>query len=108
MSANERYILFVSRNSPASARAVAALPKVKAEALGASAVVEIVDVAASPEIADAHRIVATPTLLRIYPPPAKRIVGDLTDATLVRSVMSQPRLEDGHAKRASSEPREER
>lgn len=108
MSANERYLLFVSRSSPASARAIAALPKVTAEALGPGAIVDVVDVSEAPADADAYRIVATPTLVRIHPPPAKRIVGDLTDAALVRSVMSQPRLEDGHAKPRSSEPREER
>jgi circadian clock protein KaiB len=108
LSSNERYILFVSRSSPASARAIAALPKVRAEAFGVGAIVDVVDVASDAARADEYRILATPTLVRVAPLPAKRIVGDLADANLVRSVMTPPRLEDGHPKRPRADFPEER
>lgn len=37
------------------------------------------DVVASPEIAEADRILATPTLVKRLPPPLRRVIGDLSD-----------------------------
>ncbi|MCI0708837.1 MAG: circadian clock KaiB family protein [Chloroflexi bacterium] len=39
---------------------------------------EVVDVAENPELAEADGILATPTLIRLEPLPAVRIVGDLS------------------------------
>ena len=33
----------------------------------------------SPEIAEQHRILATPTLVKELPPPLRRVIGDLSD-----------------------------
>jgi circadian clock protein KaiB len=45
--------------------------------------VVIVDVLESPQMAEDERILATPTLIRELPPPARRIIGDLSDAAQV-------------------------
>jgi len=41
--------------------------------------VEIIDVLEQPEIAETHRILATPTLIKELPPPLRRVIGDLSD-----------------------------
>ncbi len=40
---------------------------------------EVIDVFEHPEQAEAERILATPTLVRVRPPPLRRLVGDLSD-----------------------------
>jgi circadian clock protein KaiB len=43
-----------------------------------------VDLVAEPERADEHRILATPTLVRLSPAPVRKLIGDLSDAPRVR------------------------
>jgi circadian clock protein KaiB len=45
---------------------------------------EVVDLVAEPERADEHRILATPTLVRLAPAPVRKLIGDLSDAERVR------------------------
>lgn len=44
---------------------------------------EIIDLIDSPELAEQDRILATPTLLKVAPPPAKRIIGDFSNKKMV-------------------------
>jgi len=41
--------------------------------------ITIVDVLEQPEMAEAHKIIATPTLIKTSPRPLRRIIGDLSD-----------------------------
>jgi circadian clock protein KaiB len=43
----------------------------------------VIDVLEQPELAEADKILATPTLIRILPPPLRRIIGDLSDTQKV-------------------------
>lgn len=67
--------------------------------------VTVVDILESPEEAEQERIVATPLLIRVSPPPQKRLFGDLSD---VRVVLSELDLwDDGSSeslRAASSTP----
>lgn len=47
--------------------------------LGSDVEVEVVDVIERPEAAEEHGVLATPMLERVAPPPALRVVGDLSD-----------------------------
>ena len=40
---------------------------------------KIIDVLERPDLAEQDRILATPTLVKVSPAPAKRIIGDLSD-----------------------------
>ncbi|MGH7184568.1 MAG: circadian clock KaiB family protein [Nitrospiraceae bacterium] len=40
---------------------------------------EVIDLYQQPALAAAHQIIATPTLLKSYPPPLRRLIGDLSD-----------------------------
>ncbi|MFE6892640.1 circadian clock KaiB family protein [Streptomyces sp. NPDC057694] len=41
--------------------------------------VTVIDVVDRPELAEEHRILATPTVIRIAPLPQRRVIGDLSD-----------------------------
>ena len=40
---------------------------------------EIIDVLKQPQLAADEKILATPTIMKVLPPPLKRVIGDLTD-----------------------------
>lgn len=40
---------------------------------------EVIDAAEQPGLAEEQRILATPTVLRLAPPPQRRVIGDLSD-----------------------------
>lgn len=40
---------------------------------------EIIDVLQQPSLAEREHILATPTLIRVYPTPVRRIIGDLSN-----------------------------
>ena len=74
-----RLRLFVAGETPRSFRAVSNLRAICAEYLGEDFELEIIDVLLRPDLADDARILATPTLLKISPAPARRVIGDLSD-----------------------------
>jgi circadian clock protein KaiB len=40
---------------------------------------KVIDVLKNPQLAEEDKILATPTLSKILPPPVRKIIGDLTD-----------------------------
>lgn len=86
---NDRYSfrLFVAGESLRSQRAAANLRSLCAAALGDGFEIEVVDVLERPELAESERIIATPTVLRLFPPPARRVVGDLSDFELAAAAL---------------------
>lgn len=40
---------------------------------------EIVDVVKRPDLVEQARVIATPTVVRMAPPPQRRVIGDLSD-----------------------------
>jgi circadian clock protein KaiB len=51
---------------------------------------DVVDVLADPEQAETARILTTPTLVRLDPPPTRRVTGDLSDHAAVLQGLSLP------------------
>lgn len=45
--------------------------------------IEVIDVLERPELAEEARVLATPTVIRVLPPPARRVIGDLTETERV-------------------------
>lgn len=41
--------------------------------------IDVVDVTEQPELAEQHRILATPAVLRLSPLPRRQVIGDLSD-----------------------------
>ena len=45
--------------------------------------IEVIDVRERPELTEEDKVLATPTLIRRWPPPVRKVIGDLSDAALV-------------------------
>src|SRR4051812_31744478 len=71
--------LFISGRVGRSQLAVQNLHRLCEEALPGRYDLEVIDVLEEPQRAEDHLILATPTVLREAPPPARRIIGDLSD-----------------------------
>jgi circadian clock protein KaiB len=71
--------LYVSGQTQRSLRAAANLRRLCEQYLEDGYELTLIDVHDQPELAEAANILATPATVRISPPPASRIVGDLSD-----------------------------
>lgn len=78
--------LCVSGMTPRSREAVRNVTQICQEYLDGHYQLEVIDLYQQPALAATHHIIATPTLLKNYPPPLRRLIGDLSDteATLRR------------------------
>ncbi len=79
--AGRKYVLklYVTGQTPNAIRAISNLKKLMAEELKGIYELQIIDVIKNPQLAEDHKILATPTLARVLPEPIRRIIGDLSD-----------------------------
>lgn len=75
--------LYVADSAPNSIKAIANIEAICKEYLPAGYKLEIIDVLEFPQRALADGIVVTPSLTKISPSPAARIVGNLSDRSSV-------------------------
>ena len=75
--------LYIADNAPNSLRAVANLAAICKEHLGNNFKLEIIDVLEYPLRALADGILVTPSLTKVSPSPAAKIVGNLSDKSSV-------------------------
>ena len=75
--------LFITGQTIRSGRAIANLRRICEKELGTEYELIIIDVLERPQAAEDEKILATPTLIKEYPPPIRRIIGDLTDTKQV-------------------------
>lgn len=71
--------LYVSGATPSSTRARAHLQSWMQRSGSPGVLLEVIDVRERPDLAEAERVLATPTLIRHMPLPRRKIVGDLSD-----------------------------
>ena len=74
--------LYVVGGTHASERALGALDGLRA-VLDEASSLEVVDLREAPHLAEEERILATPLLVRLDPPPVRRVAGDLSDPVRV-------------------------
>lgn len=82
MSASEKtYVLklYISGDMPSSDRALKMLNNILEKDFEGEYALQVIDVRENPQLAEEDKILATPTLTRVLPPPTRRIVGDLSD-----------------------------
>ncbi len=72
--------LYISGLTPRSTRAVETVRQLCDRHLRGRYRLEVVDVYQHPEQARRDQVVATPTLIKLMPPPIRRFIGDLSDA----------------------------
>ena len=75
----QKFRLYIVNRTPRSLLALANLKKIREKYLGCETDVEVVDLRQKPHLAKEHQIVGIPTLVRVFPKSAKRVVGDLSD-----------------------------
>ncbi|GAB4495103.1 MAG: hypothetical protein OHK0052_01770 [Anaerolineales bacterium] len=74
-----RFTLYIAGQSPPSIAARENLTRLCAAVAHTVCEITVIDVFAEPEQAESARILATPTLIKHFPLPERRIIGDLTD-----------------------------
>lgn len=74
-----RLRLFITGRTSHSLRAIENLRKICESKLAGSYEVEVIDVLEYPRLAEEEKIIATPTLVKSRPEPARKIIGDLSD-----------------------------
>jgi len=90
MALSQGYVLrlFVCGHSAATERTLQILHQLLECSLGHPYSLKVIDIFKHPEQAEANQISATPTLIRIWPQPVRRIVGDLDDIQKVLQVLA--------------------
>ena len=85
MSPRKTYILklYVAGNTPNSMRALKTLRNILETEFRGVYALKVIDVLKNPQLAEEDKILATPTLSKILPPPVRRIIGDLSDRVRV-------------------------
>ena len=81
MSPRKTYILklYVAGNTPNSMRALKTLRNILETEFKGVYALKVIDVLKNPQLAEEDKILPTPTLSKILPPPVRRIIGDLSD-----------------------------
>lgn len=71
--------LYVTGKTANSQRAIRNLKDVLENESKDLYTLKVIDVLKNPELAEEDKILATPTLTKILPPPVRKIIGDLSD-----------------------------
>lgn len=75
--------LYVAGHTARTRTAIADLRRLCREELDGRYEIQVIDVLEHPELAEAERILATPTLIKQLPLPVRRVIGDLSDSERV-------------------------
>jgi circadian clock protein KaiB len=70
--------LFITGSTPRSARAISNIRKICEEYLEGRYDLEIVDISQHPTLAEGEQIIAAPTLIKKWPLPLRRFIGDMS------------------------------
>ena len=81
MSPRKTYLLklYVAGNTANSMRALKTLHDILETEFKGVYALKVIDVLKNPQLAEEDKILATPTLSKILPPPVRKIIGDLSD-----------------------------
>ena len=71
--------LYVAGNTPNSVRALKILKNILQKDFQGVYALKVIDVLKNPQMAEEDKILATPTLSKVLPPPVRKIIGDLSD-----------------------------
>jgi circadian clock protein KaiB len=86
-TAHYRLRLFVTGTTPRSARAIRNIRAICEENLAGRYDLEVIDIYQHPEHVRAEQIIVTPTLVKQFPPPVRKLIGDLSDTARVLAAL---------------------
>ncbi|HEU0136406.1 MAG TPA: circadian clock KaiB family protein [Flavobacterium sp.] len=72
-------LLYIAGQTPKSVKALSNIKKYAEEHLRGIYSIEIIDLLVSPQLAEGDQILAVPTLVRKFPEPIRKIIGDLSN-----------------------------
>jgi len=75
--------LYITGRTARAQRAIANLKQICDAELCDHYDLQIIDILERPQLAEDEKILATPTLIKVLPPPLRRIIGDLSDTDQV-------------------------
>jgi len=79
--------LFVAGHSPGIERTLESLHDILEQYLGQPYTLKVIDVVSHPEQAETNQVTATPTLVKVWPLPVRRIVGDLDNVDKILQML---------------------
>ena len=85
-----RFRLYVLGGQVGSARAEPDLRHVLEAAVPDQYELEVIDLRTRPDLAQADRVIAAPTVIRLAPEPVRRVIGSLADARSVAAALGLP------------------
>ena len=71
--------LYITGMTPKSTKAIANVQKLCEEYLKGFYELKIIDIYQQPKLAKDEQIIATPTLIKQFPLPIRRLIGDMSD-----------------------------
>jgi circadian clock protein KaiB len=71
--------LYVTGQTANSAKAIENLKDILKNGLNDICKLKVIDVLKNPQLAEEDKIMATPALVKVLPPPVKKIIGDLSN-----------------------------
>lgn len=74
-----KFKLFIMGQTSRSQYAIRTLRRICEDAMPDGYELTIIDVLEQPSLAEEHKIIATPTLIKEWPLPVRRVLGDLSD-----------------------------
>ena len=80
--------LFVSGNSNATERTLESIHQLLEQGLDHPYTLKVIDISKHPELAETNQVSAAPTLVRIWPQPIRRIVGELKDTQRILQILT--------------------
>jgi circadian clock protein KaiB len=78
-----RFVIYIMGSSPRSVRVRENLERICQERSITDYIIEAIDVSKEPHRGAEDQIIALPTVIRKFPQPERRVVGDLSDITAV-------------------------
>jgi len=85
-----KFALYVTGNPVRSDSAISSLEQICKACLGNDYAIEVIDLLERPELARQHQILAVPTVIRTYPLPERRVIGDLSRPEPVVAFLELP------------------
>ena len=75
---NWKFALYVTSDTARSVSAISSMEQICNSYLGNDYAIEVIDLLVHPELARQHQILAVPTVIKTYPLPERRVIGDLS------------------------------
>ncbi|BBA80061.1 hypothetical protein RGRSB_1660 [cyanobacterium endosymbiont of Rhopalodia gibberula] len=80
--------LFVAGNSTTTKQTLEIIHRLLEKELEHPYTLKVIDISKHPDQAETHHISATPTLIRVWPKPVRRIIGELEDPSRILQLVS--------------------